>query len=506
MTKPVALIICDGWGTNARTDHNAIAMAKTPYFDSLAAKWPHTQLFTSGLAVGLPEGQMGNSEVGHMNMGAGRVVYQELTRIDQEIREWNFFRNPALCAAMDHAKEAGTQLHLIGLLSDGGVHSSLEHLFALLNMAKARGVSRTFIHAFLDGRDVPPKSAAEYLARTEQVLQQLGHGQIATISGRYWAMDRDRNWERTEKAYRAMVNGAGATAGSAAEAIQRSYAAGVTDEFVEPVVVDPTGTMRQGDSVIFFNFRPDRARQITRALATPDFTDFARPDHPYLAFVCMTQYDAKLGLPVAYRPQELRDNLAQVLADRGLRQFHTSETEKYAHVTFFFNCGREDPYVGEERLLVPSPKVATYDLKPEMAAPEVAAAAANAIANNQTDFLILNFANADMVGHTGNMAATIKAVEAVDAAVGKVVQAVLKAGGVALVTADHGNAEQMIDYETGQPHTAHTTNPVPLYMAGSQSKLREGGVLADVAPTVLALLGEEQPEAMTAASLLEQGV
>jgi 2,3-bisphosphoglycerate-independent phosphoglycerate mutase len=505
MTKPVALIICDGWGVNPRTDHNAIAMAKTPHFDELAAKWGHTQLFTSGLAVGLPEGQMGNSEVGHMNMGAGRVVYQELTRIDKEIREWNFFRNPVLCAAMDHAKETGGQLHLMGLLSDGGVHSSLEHLFALLNMAKARGVSRTFVHAFLDGRDVPPKSAAEYLARTEQVLQQLGHGKIATISGRYYAMDRDKNWERTEKAYRAMINGVGATAGSAAEAIQKSYAAGVTDEFVEPTVVDPTGTMRGGDSVIFFNFRPDRARQITRALAMQEFDGFTRVDHPYLNYACMTQYDAKMGLPVAYRPQELVDNLSQILADRGVRQYHTSETEKYAHVTFFFNCGREDPYPGEDRLLVPSPKVATYDLKPEMAAPEVAAAAAAAIAAGQTDFLVMNFANADMVGHTGNMAATVKAVEAVDAGVGKVVQAVLKAGGVALVTADHGNAEQMVDYETGEVQTSHTTNPVPFYMAGSKSKLREGGILADVAPTVLELLGQEQPAAMTAASLLAGG-
>ncbi len=505
MTKPVALIICDGWGINPRADHNAIAMAKTPYFDELAAKWPHTQLFTSGLAVGLPEGQMGNSEVGHMNMGAGRVVYQELTRIDKEIREWNFFRNPALCAAMDHVKETGGRLHLIGLLSDGGVHSSLEHLFALLNMAKARGVGASYVHAFLDGRDVAPRSAAEYLARTEQVLQQLGHGKIATISGRYWAMDRDRNWERTEKAYRAMVNGVGPSAGSAAEAIQRAYTSGVTDEFVEPVVLDATGTMQAGDAVIFFNFRPDRARQITRALTQPDFDGFARPDHPYLAFVCLTQYDAKLGLPIAYRPQELVDNLAQILADRSIRQFHTSETEKYAHVTFFFNCGQEDPYPLEERLLIPSPKVATYDLKPEMSAPEVATGAAAAIAAGQTDFLIMNFANADMVGHTGNMAATIKAVEAVDAAVGKVVQAVLKAGGIALVTADHGNAEQMINYETGEIHTAHTTNPVPLYLAGSQSKLREGGILADVAPTVLELLGEQKPDVMTATSLLDHG-
>jgi 2,3-bisphosphoglycerate-independent phosphoglycerate mutase len=498
IARPVALIVCDGWGINPRTDHNAIAAAKKPNFDALNAKWPHTTLYTSGLHVGLPEGQMGNSEVGHMNMGAGRIVYQELTRIDKEIREGGFFANPKLQAAM----QPGKTVHLMGLLSDGGVHSMIDHVFALVKMAKQRGVAELYLHAFLDGRDTPPKSADRFLAQTEQVLQQEGLGQIATISGRFYAMDRDQNWERTEKAFRAMVDGAGETAGSSQEAIERSYANGVTDEFVLPTVIEPRGVIKDGDGVIFFNFRPDRARQISRALTQADFKGFERPKVPTTSFVCMTQYDAKLNLPVAYLPQQLVDNLAQVLADRKVRQLHTAETEKYAHVTFFFNCGREDPYPLEERILIPSPKVATYDLQPEMSAPEVAAAAAAAMENHHADVLIMNFANADMVGHTGNFGATVKAIEAVDAAVGRVVDAVIKAGGVALVTADHGNAEMMVDYATGQPHTAHTTNPVPLLMAGVQLKLREGGVLADVAPTILDLLDQPKPEAMTASTLI----
>jgi 2,3-bisphosphoglycerate-independent phosphoglycerate mutase len=378
----------------------------------------------------------------------------------------------------------------------------IDHVFALVKLARQRGVAKLYLHAFLDGRDTPPKSADQFLARTEQVFHDEGLGKIATISGRYYAMDRDQNWERTEKAYRAMVDGQGATAGSSREAIEASYAAGTTDEFVEPVVIDPEGVIKDGDSVVFFNFRPDRARQIARALTQADFKGFARPKTPSLMFVCMTQYDPKLNLPVAYLPQQLVDNLAQVLADRKVRQLHTAETEKYAHVTFFFNCGREDPYELEERILIPSPKVATYDLQPEMSAPEVAAAAAAAMENHHADVLIMNFANADMVGHTGNFAATVKAIEAVDAAVGRVVDAVIKAGGVALVTADHGNAEMMVDYATGQPHTAHTTNPVPLLMAGTQAKLREGGVLADIAPTILDLLDEAKPDAMTASSLI----
>lgn len=502
MSKPVALIICDGWGVNPRQEANAIAMARTPHFDELLARWPHTQLATAGLAVGLPEGQMGNSEVGHMNMGAGRIVYQELTRIDEEIRAGRFQKNPVLCHAMDQAKNGSGRLHLMGLLSDGGVHSSLAHMLALLKMAKARGVPQTYIHAFLDGRDVPPQSAKTYVAETKACLQALGYGVLASLSGRYWAMDRDQNWDRIEKAFRVLVDGAGPTARSAEEAIDASYAAGKFDEFLAPVLLDPAGCLQDNDGVIFFNFRPDRARQITRTLTDAEFSAFERPRRPRVHFACLTQYDARFPLPVAYTPQTLNDNLAEVLAHRGVRQFHTAETEKYAHVTFFFNCGREAPYEGEQRILIPSPKVATYDMQPEMSAPAVAEAAVQAIQAGHTDFLVMNFANADMVGHTGNIPATVAAIEAVDQGVGRVVRAVLDAGGVALITADHGNAEQMVDYNTGQPHTAHTTNPVPLYLAGSHRQLRTNGILADVAPTILELLEESAPAAMTASSLL----
>ena len=503
MIKPVALIVCDGWGLNPRKDHNAIAAARTPHFDELYAKWPWMALQTSGLAVGLPEGQMGNSEVGHMNMGAGRIVYQELTRIDVAIRDGSFFKNEVLTKVMDDTKAKNRDLHLMGLVSDGGVHSSIEHMFALVRMAKERGVQRVWIHAFLDGRDTPPRSAKGYLARTEQVLAEIGVGKIATIGGRYSAMDRDQNWERTELAYRAMVEGQGRTADSSDEAISRSYEEGISDEFVVPVVLDRAGLIKDGDGVIFFNFRPDRARQITQAITDDAFTGFNRVPAA-VRFVCMTQYKEEFGLPVAYPPQKLIDNLGSVLESKRVRQLHTAETEKYAHVTFFFNCGREKPYDLEERILIPSPKVATYDLQPEMSAPEVAASAAAAIEAGHTDVLIMNFANADMVGHTGNMAATVQAIEAVDAAVGKVVAAVLKAGGTALVTADHGNAEMMVDYATGEIMTSHTTNPVPLIMAGQHAKLRESGILADVAPTILDLLNIAQPAAMTAQTLIQR--
>jgi 2,3-bisphosphoglycerate-independent phosphoglycerate mutase len=504
MTKPVALIVCDGWGLNPRKDHNAIAAARTPHFDELYAKWPWLPLHTSGLAVGLPEGQMGNSEVGHMNMGAGRIVYQELTRIDLAIRDGSFFQNEVLAKVMEDTKQAGKDLHLIGLLSDGGVHSSIEHMFALVRMAKERGVERVWIHAFLDGRDTPPRSARTFLARTEQVLREIGLGKIATISGRYYAMDRDQNWERTELAYRAMVDGQGRPADDPDQAIARSYEEGINDEFVVPVVLDAEGRIKDGDGVIFFNFRPDRARQITQAITDREFKGFDRGPAPLVRFVCLTQYKDSFGLPVAYPPQKLVDNLASVLAEKRVRQLHTAETEKYAHVTFFFNCGREAPYDLEERILIPSPKIATYDLQPEMSAPEVAASAAAAIDAHHTDVLIMNFANADMVGHTGNMAATVKAIEAVDAAVGQVVAAILRQGGTALITADHGNAEMMIDYETGEIMTSHTTNPVPLIMAGRQLKLRESGILADVAPTILDLLDIAQPAAMTANTLIQR--
>jgi len=502
MTKPIALIVCDGWGLNPRRDHNAIALARTPHFDALNAQWQAMALQTAGLAVGLPEGQMGNSEVGHMNMGAGRVVYQELTRIDKEIREGQFFENPVLKAAMAHAREQRRPLHLMGLLSDGGVHSSLAHMFSLVEFAKREGVEQVWIHAFLDGRDTAPTSGAGFLAQTEQRLRAIGLGRIASISGRYYAMDRDNNWNRTELAYRALVNGQGQVGTSSSEAIAASYAAGLKDEFLLPTIIDPAGLIQKNDAILFFNFRPDRARQITRALTDPAFATFLTPTDLNVHFTCLTQYDATFPLPVAYRPQQLVDNLASVLAGHRVRQLHTAETEKYAHVTFFFNCGREEPYPLENRILIPSPKVATYDLKPEMSAPEVAAGAAAAIDAGHADVLIMNFANADMVGHTGNMAATILAVEAVDAAVGRVVAAIHRAGGIALVTADHGNAEQMVDYETGEAYTSHTTNPVPLLLTGRKLRLRESGVLADIAPTILDLLDMEQPSAMTATSLI----
>jgi 2,3-bisphosphoglycerate-independent phosphoglycerate mutase len=447
---------------------------------------------------------MGNSEVGHMNMGAGRIVYQELTRIDVAIRDGSFFRNEVIAKVMDDTKANGKDLHLMGLLSDGGVHSSIEHLFALVRMAKERGVERVWIHAFMDGRDTPPKSGKGFVERTLRELQAIGLGKIATISGRYYAMDRDKNWERTKLAYDAMVRAEGVEAGSGVEAMERSYENGVTDEFIVPVVLHPEGRIKDGDGVIFFNFRPDRARQITRAITDAEFNGFERGPAPLVRFVCMTQYDATLGLPLAYPPQKLVDNLASVLSEKRVRQLHTAETEKYAHVTFFFNCGREEPYDLENRILIPSPKVATYDLQPEMSAPEVAASAAAAIDAGHTDVLIMNFANADMVGHTGVMGATMQAIEAVDRAVGEVVAAILRAGGTALITADHGNAEQMVDYATGEPMTSHTTNPVPLIMAGQHLKLRESGILADVGPTILDLLNIPKPEAMTANTLIQR--
>lgn len=499
--KPIALIVCDGWGYNPRRDYNAIAMARTPHFDELNARYASTLLHTSGLAVGLPEGQMGNSEVGHMNMGAGRIVYQELTRIDKAIRDGDFFANPVLVAAVEHAKKTGGALHLFGLLSDGGVHSSNAHVEALLKLAADRGLECVWLHAFLDGRDTPPKSALTYLARFERAAQQAGVGRIATVSGRYYAMDRDQNWDRTVLAYRAMVDGVGPTAPSAEAAVEAAYAEGVTDEFLKPTVIDAAGLVRDGDAALCFNFRPDRARQIVRALFQPDFAGFERT-RPEVAVFCMTQYDVTYGLPVAYLPQQLVDNLADVLETRRVRQLHSAETEKYAHVTFFFNCGREAPHELESRILIPSPKVPTYDLKPEMSAPEVAEAVRRSVEAGETDVVIMNFANADMVGHTGNLEATIAAIEAVDAAVGKVVGAVHARGGVAIVTADHGNAEQMLDYATGSPHTAHTTNPVPCLVTGGDFRLREGGVLADIAPTILDLLDIGQPAAMTARSLL----
>ncbi len=504
--RPVVLIILDGFGINPDPEArgNAIKLARKPTWDRLLATYPHSSIPTSGVAVGLPPGQQGNSEVGHLNMGAGRVVYQEFTRISKSIYDGDFFANPVLCEAMDRARRQGSALHLMGLVSDGGVHSHQDHLYALLQMARDRKVPTVWIHAFTDGRDVPPTAGVEYLRKLEEKTLEFGVGRVATVSGRYYAMDRDRRWERTRKAWAAMVLGeADYTAPSGCAAVQASYDRGVTDEFIDPTVVAPEGRVSDGDSVIFFNFRPDRARQITRALALEDFDGFERPRLPHVHFTCFTEYDITFGLPVAYPKQSLARILSPVVSDAGLTQLRCAETEKYAHVTFFFNGGVEKPWPGEERILIPSPKVATYDLKPEMSAPEVAETAAVWIRKRQSDLVIMNFANADMVGHSGVLEATVRAVEAVDDALGQVVKAVEEIGGVALVTADHGNAEMMIDPVTGDPHTAHTLFAVPSVLVGCNGRfgLREG-LLSDVAPTLLELLGLPKPTEMTANSLL----
>lgn len=504
--KPVVLVILDGFGINPDPEArgNAIKLARKPNLDRLFATCPHSQIPTSGEAVGLPPGQQGNSEVGHLNMGAGRVVYQEFTRISKSIYDGDFFSNPVLVEAMAHARRQGTALHLMGLVSDGGVHSHQDHLYALLKMAREREVGTVWIHAFTDGRDVPPTSGLGFLRMLEEKTVELGVGRVATVSGRYYAMDRDRRWERTRKAWEAMVMGvADYQAPSGEAAVQAAYDRGETDEFIVPTVVAPEGRISDGDSVIFFNFRPDRARQITRALALKDFDGFERPRFPQIRFTCFTEYDATFGLPVAYPKQSLDNILSPVVSAAGLRQLRCAETEKYAHVTFFFNGGVEKPWPGEERILIPSPKVATYDLKPEMSAPQVAETAASWIRRGQADLVIMNFANADMVGHTGNLEAAVKAIEAVDDAVGQVVRAVEEVGGAALVTADHGNAEMMIDPVTGDPHTAHTLFSVPSLLVGGDGKwaLREG-LLSDVAPTLLELLGLPKPPEMTASSLL----
>lgn len=497
--KPLALIILDGWGLSSNREGNAIAKAKTPNFDRFYAEYPNTSLEASGRAVGLPQGQMGNSEVGHLNIGAGRIVYQDITRISKSIEDGDFFQNPVLLQAMKCAVEGKTRLHLLGLASDGGVHSLLEHAYALLEMAKKEGVSQTYMHCFMDGRDVPPSSGAGYLEQVQERMQTMGYGRIATVMGRYWAMDRDKRWDRVEKAYRAMVMGEGLEAPDGVTAVKQSYEKGETDEFIAPTVVDKDGMIREGDTIIFFNFRPDRAREISRSLTDIDFDGFQRPVFHHVCYTCMTQYDSTLGLPIAYPPQSLDHILAEVISESGLRQLHIAETEKYAHVTFFLNGGKEAPYPNEERVLVPSPKVATYDMQPEMSASGVTTELLKHLDN---DVIIVNYANPDMVGHTGIMDAAVSAVETVDACMGKVVDAVLKAGGVAMITADHGNAEQMVNPETGEPFTAHTTDKVPFILIGHDAKLREGGVLADIAPTMLQLLNIPQPSEMTGKSLV----
>ncbi|MGZ6076802.1 MAG: 2,3-bisphosphoglycerate-independent phosphoglycerate mutase, partial [Myxococcaceae bacterium] len=492
----VLLAILDGWGLRAEREDNAILLAGTPNLDSFAGKMPRTELLTSGLAVGLPEGQMGNSEVGHTNIGAGRIVYQDLVRNNRAVEHGELAHNPALVAAMDAARTSGKALHLMGLIGPGGVHASQEHLLGLLKAAKSRGVARVFVHAFLDGRDTPPMSALGYLEELERFLRETGTGRIATVIGRFYAMDRDKRWDRVQQAYDAMVRGIGRRAPGAVEAVRASYAEKVGDEFVHPTVIadgdTPVGSVRDGDSVIFFNFRADRARELTRALAIPGFHDFDRGDLRLGRYVCMTQYDETFELPVAFPPEQPREIFAEVLAEHSLTQFRTAETEKYAHVTFFFNGGREVVFPGEERVLVPSPRdVKTYDLKPEMAAPEVTSRLVQAVGSNRYDFLLVNYANPDMVGHTGKLDAAMKAVRVVDDCLGQLAEACARANVVLAITADHGNCEQMRDLVTGEPHTAHTMNPVPFHLVHPDfagARLRSGGVLADVAPTLLKIM------------------
>ena len=505
MKQPLALIILDGFGCREETKGNAIAAARTPHLDHLMASCPHTRIGASGMDVGLPDGQMGNSEVGHTNIGAGRIVYQELTRITKSFDEGEALGNPALTAAMENARRPGQALHLMGLLSDGGVHSHIRHLYGLMEMARRFAVERVYLHCFMDGRDVPPTSGIEFIAALQQKIKELGLGQIATVSGRYYAMDRDNRWERVKLAYDAIVNGECNKDPDPVAVMQKSYGAGVTDEFIVPTVVTEGAGIKAGDSVIFFNFRPDRARELTRALVDPDFAGFEREKGFFpLTYICMTQYDATMpNVEVAYRPESLANTLGEYLSRLGKTQLRIAETEKYAHVTFFFNGGVEAPYEGEDRVLIPSPKVATYDLQPEMSAYAVTDEAVRRIESGRYDVIILNYANCDMVGHTGVFEAAVKAVEAVDTCLGRLLAALEKAGGRAFLTADHGNADQMAD-ENGAPFTAHTTNPVPFVAIGfGDIKLRSGGRLADIAPTMLQAMGLPQPEEMTGRSLLE---
>ena len=502
MKKPVILIIMDGYGI-APAQGNAIEAAKKPNLDKLFSENPFTTIGASGMDVGLPDGQMGNSEVGHTNMGAGRIVYQELTRITKSISDGDFFSNEALVEAVENCKKNGSALHLMGLLSNGGVHSHNTHLYGLLELAKKNGLEKVYIHAFLDGRDVPPSSAKDFAAELVEKTKEIGVGKVATLSGRYYAMDRDNNWDRVEKAYSAMVYGEGVEACCAVKALEDSYANEVTDEFVIPTVIDKEGTVKANDSIVFFNFRPDRAREITRTFVDPDFKGFERRNGLLpVKFVCFTQYDATMpNVSVAFKPQSLENTLGEYISSKGLTQLRIAETEKYAHVTFFFNGGVEVTYEGMDKILVNSPKVATYDLQPEMSAYEVTDKCVAAIESGKYDMIILNFANCDMVGHTGVFEAAVKAVEAVDECVGKVTDAVAKLGGVSILTADHGNADKMFD-EDGSPFTAHTTNPVPFCVVGYPCKLREGGKLADIAPTMLEIMGIEQPAEMNGLSMI----
>ncbi len=503
--KPLAIIIMDGFGLGSDEPDNAISRAKKPNLERIWKNYATTSLGSSGLSVGLPRGQMGNSEVGHLNLGGGRIVYQDYTRISLAVEEGTLCQNPVLVEAMQAQQSAKDgKLHLIGLLSDGGVHSHITHLFALLDMAKAMGLREVYVHAILDGRDVPPKSALTYFGQLVEKLNQLGIGRVATVSGRYYTMDRDKRWERVEKAYRCLTEGTGFHAKSAKQAVQDGYDRGESDEFLQPTVVDPGAMVKDGDSIIFFNFRPDRAREITRAFVDECFAGFPRRQLN-VRYTCMTQYDATLKVPVAFPPQNLVDTLGEVVSRAGLRQLRIAETEKYAHVTYFFNGGKETPNPGEDRVLIPSPKVATYDLKPEMSAYEVTDEVVIRIRAGGYDLIVLNYANPDMVGHTGILEAAVKAVEVVDSCLGRVVNEVLAIGGAVLLTADHGNAEKMMDAKSGQPHTAHTTNKVPFSLIindGIKHMLRDDGILADVAPTALWLMNIPKPAAMTGRSLI----
>jgi 2,3-bisphosphoglycerate-independent phosphoglycerate mutase len=510
--NPVLLVVLDGWGNRAEREANAIDIAGTPNVDALANAFPTTQVETSGNAVGLPDGQMGNSEVGHVNLGAGRVVYQDLVRINRAVADGELFRNEALVGACRKAVASGGAVHFMGLLSDGGVHSHQEHLYALLDLAQREGVARACVHAFMDGRDTPPKSGIEYMRQLKSRIAKTGYGTLATVMGRFFAMDRDKRWDRVEQAYAAMVRGEGVKAKGGVAALEHAYEANETDEFVRPTVVvgadgRPNGLVRDGDAIVFFNFRADRAREITRAFTDPAFGDFERDDAPKLsAYVCMTEYDRSFGLPVAFAAQSLDRIFPQLVSDAGLAQLRCAETEKYAHVTFFFNGGRELVFPGEDRILVPSPRdVKTYDQKPEMSAREVADKLVGAIDSGKYGLIVANFANPDMVGHTGVLDAAVRAVRTVDECVGRLAVAAKRAGMAMLVTADHGNCEMMVDPTTGEPHTAHTLNPVPFILACADfkgAKLRQTGVLADIAPTALQIMGLPQPPEMKGLGLL----
>ncbi len=497
------LMILDGYGLSENIEGNAIAAAVTPNLDKLFSNYPHSVLAASGETVGLPPAQMGNSEVGHLNIGAGRIVYQDLTRITKSVRKGDFFKNKTLLDAMKNVINHDSSLHLMGLLSDGGIHSHISHLYALLELAKEQGIQKVYVHAFLDGRDVPPKSALRYIEEVENKMKE-SVGEFATISGRYYSMDRDKRWDRVESAYNAMTAGLGITSESASLAVKNAYARGETDEFVKPAVIlknkKPVSLISDNDCVIFFNFRSDRAREITRPFIDDNFMYFKRRLFPRTHFVCLTQYDETFNIPVAFPPESLKNILAEVLSEHRLKQLRIAETEKYAHVTFFFNGGKETPVIGEDRILIPSPKVATYDLKPEMSAFLVTDEVVKAIASGKYDIIILNYANLDMVGHTGVFDATVKAVEAIDQCIGRVLDVIKKVNGLLIITADHGNAEQMLD-ETGGIHTAHTSNPVPFIICEGGFSLRNG-ILADIAPTLLDILGIEKPREMKGRSLM----